>query len=33
MAVAQSYDFQQQVRDMQANVDLILTKATWLFSV
>ncbi|WHX85786.1 DUF5309 family protein [Bacillus paralicheniformis] len=33
MAVAQSYDFQQQVRDMQANVDLILTKAPVLFGL
>lgn len=33
MAVAQTYDFQQQVRDMQANVDLILTKAPVLFGL
>ncbi|MED1742088.1 DUF5309 family protein [Bacillus swezeyi] len=33
MAVSQTYDFQQQVRDMQANVDLILTKAPVLFGL
>ncbi|MEH6971678.1 SU10 major capsid protein, partial [Bacillus sp. JJ675] len=33
MAVAQTYDFQQQVRDMAANVDLILTKAPVLFGL
>ncbi|MCC8352503.1 SU10 major capsid protein [Bacillus sp. AF23] len=31
--VATSYDFQQQVRQMQANVDLILTKAPVLFGL
>lgn len=33
MAVATTYDFQQQVRQMQANVDLILTKAPVLFGL
>ncbi|MDA2116707.1 SU10 major capsid protein [Bacillus thuringiensis] len=33
MAVANTYDFQQQVRQMQANVDLILTKAPVLFGI
>lgn len=33
MAVAQTYDFQQQIRDMQANVDLILQKAPVLFGL
>lgn len=33
MTVATSYDFQQQVRQMQANVDLILTKAPVLFGL
>lgn len=33
MPVAQSYDFQQQVRQMQANVDLILQKAPVLFGL
>lgn len=33
MAVANTYNFQQQVRQMQANVDLILTKAPVLFGL
>lgn len=33
MSVAQSYSFQQQVRQMQANVDLILQKAPVLFGL
>lgn len=33
MNVATTYDFQQQVRQMQANVDLILTKAPVLFGL
>ncbi|MCY8026377.1 DUF5309 domain-containing protein [Bacillus sonorensis] len=33
MTVAQTYDFQQQVRDMSANVELILTKAPVLFGL
>jgi hypothetical protein len=33
MAVAQSYNFQQQVRQMQANVDLILQKTPVLFGL
>ncbi|MBE5093585.1 SU10 major capsid protein [Bacillus thuringiensis] len=33
MAVANTYNFQQQVRQMQANVDLILTKAPVLFGI
>ncbi|MBU5266290.1 SU10 major capsid protein [Virgibacillus proomii] len=33
MAVAQTYDFQQQIRDMQANVDVILQKAPVLFGL
>lgn len=33
MAVANTYNFQQQVRQMQANVDLILTRAPVLFGL
>ncbi|HDR5276055.1 phage major capsid protein [Bacillus cereus] len=33
MVVANTYNFQQQVRQMQANVDLILTKAPVLFGL
>lgn len=33
MAVAQSYDFQNHIRQMQANIDLILTKAPVLFGL
>ncbi len=33
MPVPTTYDFQQQVRQMQANVDLILTKAPVLFGL
>ena len=33
MAVANTHNFQQQVRQMQANVDLILTKAPVLFGL
>jgi len=33
MPVPTTYEFQQQVRQMQANVDLILTKAPVLFGL
>lgn len=33
MAVAQTYDFKEQIRDMQANVDVILQKAPVLFGL
>lgn len=33
MAVAKTYDFQQQVRQMQANIDIILQKAPVLFGL
>lgn len=33
MAVAQTYDFKDQIRDMQANVDVILQKAPVLFGL